>query len=90
VKKRRKKKEPLAVKPKTPWSIQFFIGAGIWAGYITLQMLAGETLGKHHSHDINRAEHALWYLGPLMLGLTGVAFRAFEDKQKAKRTKHRK
>jgi hypothetical protein len=82
VKKRRKKQASQAPEKKTPWSTQFFVGAAIFAGVITLEMIVGGTSGRFGSRDINRSEHAFKYLLPLAFSIAGLAFRSYENRKK--------
>jgi putative Mn2+ efflux pump MntP len=82
VKKRRKKQAIQAPEKETPWSTQFFIGAAIFAGVITLEMIVGGTSGRFGSRYINRSEHAVRYLLPLAFLIAGLAFYSHEKRKK--------
>jgi hypothetical protein len=73
----------IAMNPVTPtkqtlWSKQFFGCAALVGGFIILQLVAGEDLGKMSHRTINRWDHLIWFTVPLLLSATGFGFRAHE------------
>jgi hypothetical protein len=69
-------------KKRMPWSNQFFIGAAIFAGFTTLEMITGEKLSKYNQSSIDRVQHLGWYLIPIAFCIVGFAFRANEKRKK--------